>query len=585
MKTLPQRTVVIVGGGLASSLVARQLSAQGIEVVVLEQGADHRNSAAGKIPTQRDELRWDVRTGLAQDAAVQTYSLRHSVKDDALPIRRLGMFMPGSGVGGAGNHWNGQVWRWSEYDTTLRSHFEQRYGKKAIPDEMPVQDWGLTYSELEPYYDLFEKIFGVSGKAGNVQGKLQPGGNPFEAPRQNEYPQPPLEATEAGLIFKETTEKMGYRPFPSPGANSSGSYTNPDGMKLGPCQYCGHCDRFICEANAKGTPELLLYPSLRQKPRFELRTHCHVLGVDYDRTGQRVRGVRYLDLMTGEDYFQPAEVVVLGAYTMSNTKFLLMAGIGQPYDPNTRTGVVGKNFCYQTSSGMNVFFKDRWINPFMSAGSNVTIIDEFNGDNFDHTNLGFLGGGFIASSVSGRPIVSRRVPPGTPRWGTQWKQAAADWYGHSFSIGYQGSSYPHRENYLDLDPVYTDAYGQPLVRMTFDTRENEQRVSAFGTNKAAEIARAMGATILGPASPKKPPFDARVYQSTHITGGTIMGDNPATSVVSPRLQHWDAENLFVVGASVYPHNSGYNPTGPMAALALRLGDDLIRYLARPGHLS
>jgi len=63
-----------------------------------------------------------------------------------------------------------------------------------------------------------------------------------------------------------------------------------------------------------------------------------------------------------------------------------------------------------------------------------------------------------------------------------------------------------------------------------------------------------------------------------------MGDDPATRVVSPRLQHRDAENLFVAGASVFAHNSGHNPTGPLAALALRLGDDLVHYLARPDRL-
>jgi gluconate 2-dehydrogenase alpha chain len=76
----------------------------------------------------------------------------------------------------------------------------------------------------------------------------------------------------------------------------------------------------------------------------------------------------------------------------------------------------------------------------------------------------------------------------------------------------------------------------------------------------------------------------RRYQTTHIVGGTIMGADPRTSVVSPHLQHWDAGNLFVVGASVYPHNAGYNPTGPLAALALRLGDDLLRYLKHPTRL-
>ena len=89
---------------------------------------------------------------------------------------------------------------------------------------------------------------------------------------------------------------------------------------------------------------------------------------------------------------------------------------------------------------------------------------------------------------------------------------------------------------------------------------------------------------MGAAAPRKGPYDVRAYQTTHITGGTVMGADPATSVVSPHLQHWDAENLFVVGASVYPQNTGYNPTGPLGALALRLGDDLVSYAAHPRQL-
>jgi gluconate 2-dehydrogenase alpha chain len=587
MKTLPSRAVVIVGGGLAAGLIARQLARHGMETLVLERGGDLRNGAAARIPTQRDELRWDARMGLAQDAAIETYTHRRSPTETARPMRRLSAFMPGTGVGGAGNHWNGQTWRWAEYNTALRSRFEQRYGRAAIPADMPLQDWGVSYNDLETYYDLFEKLFGVSGRAGNLRGQLRPGGNPFEAPRQNEYPQPPLETTEAGLMFKETVEtKFGYKPFPSPAANSPGAYMNPDGMRLGACQYCGHCDRFICEANAKGTPEVLLYPWLEQQPRFQLRRHCHVLNVEHDRAAGRVRGVRYLDLMTGEECFQPADVVVLAAFTLSNTRLLLTSGIGRRYDPASGEGVVGKNFCFQANSGINVFVRDRWINPFLSAGCTGTIIDEFNDDNFDHTGLGFLGGGYIGVNVtSGRPIISRRLPPDVPRWGSRWKKANADWYAHAFGIGVQGSCYPHRHNFVDLDPDYTDAYGQPLVRLTFDFRENEQRLSAYCTEKAHAIGRAMNATILGPAVPRTAPFDTRLYQGSHVTGGTIMGKDPATSVVSPRLQHWDAENLFVAGASVFAHNAGHNPTGPLAALALRLGDDLARYARTPGRLS
>jgi gluconate 2-dehydrogenase alpha chain len=580
---LPNRTIVMIGGGFTSGLAARQLVSTGVDIVVLERGIDRTYTAADEIPMQRDELRWAIHHANAQNIARETYTLRHNARDTALPARRLEAFIPGEGVGGAANHWNGQSWRWAEYDPVLRTHLEQRYGK--LPSDLTVQDWGVTYAELERYHDLWEKLFGIAGKAGNLRGKIQQGGNPFEAPRQNEYPQPPLAMLEAGVVFNEAAGKLGWKPFQLPAANSPKAYTNPDGMQLEQCQYCGHCERFLCESNAKASPQLLLYPWLSRHKGFELRTGMHVTGIDYDRKAKRVRGVRYIDLRTGEEYIQPADIVVLAAFTMTNNKLLLMSGIGRPYDPQTRRGVVGRNFCHQTMSGVNVFFPNRWINPFLAAGASQNVVDEWNNDNFDHAGLGFHGGGYIYSNVTnGRPIETRLVPPGTPRWGSAWKKATADWYAHSFAISVHGTCYSHPENYLSLDPTYRDAFGQPLVRMTFDFRDNELKMSAFVTKKAADLARATNASIIGPVVPRKAPYDVRVYQTTHVTGGTPMGSHPETSVVSPHLQHWDAENLFVVGASVYPQNSGYNPTGPLGALALRLGDDIKRYVKRPARL-
>jgi len=582
IRKLPGRTVVMVGGGMTAGLAARQLTNANVEVLVLERGGEHANGAEARLPTQRDELRWDTRQGLVQDWSVQTYTLRHHRSETALPVRWMEAFLPGEGLGGAGNHWNGHTWRWSEYEPQIRTRNESRYGKRAIPKDVPLQDWGTTYAEMRPYHELFEKLFGIAGKAGNIQGTLHEGGNPFEAPRDSEFPQKPLEFGEAGLTFKATAERLGYKPFPTPAANSSAPYTNPDGQQLGQCQYCGHCERFICEARAKASPALLLYPMLRERKGFEVRLHCHVLGIEYDAAKKRVTGVHYVDLLSGQEYLQPADVVMLGAFTMSNTRLLLTSRIGRPYDPDRNSGVVGKNFCYQANSGVSLFMKDKWFNPFLATGSSQVYLDEFNNDNFDHSGLGFLGGGGInASQFHGRPIGARRVPPGTPRWGTAWKKANADWYLHSMALGIQGSCYPHRENFLDLDPTYTDAYGQPLVRMNFDWRDNELKMSKYVTQKMADIAKAVGADIVGPANPLAAPFDTRVYNTTHVTGGTIMGTDPGTSVVSPHLQHWDAQNLFIVGASVFAHNAGYNPTGPLAALALRTGDDIASYVRRP----
>jgi gluconate 2-dehydrogenase alpha chain len=173
----------------------------------------------------------------------------------------------------------------------------------------------------EPYHELREKLFGIAGKAGNLRGQIQAGGNPFEAPRQNEYPQPPLQTLEAGVIFDAAADKLGYKPFPMPAANSPKASTNPDGMELAQCQYCGHCERFLCEANAKASPQSLLYPWLARQKSFELRTGAHVNGIDYDKHSKKVIGVRYIDLESGEECIQPADIVVLAAFTMTNTKF------------------------------------------------------------------------------------------------------------------------------------------------------------------------------------------------------------------------------------------------------------------------
>ncbi|HRE09095.1 MAG TPA: hypothetical protein PKX00_25975, partial [Opitutaceae bacterium] len=105
-------------------------------------------------------------------------------------------------------------------------------------------------------------------------------------------------------------------------------------------------------------------PWLEQQPKFELRRHCHVTGLDFDRSSGRVRGVQYLDLATGESFLQPGATVVLAAFTLTNTRLLLSAGIGRPYDAESGTGVVGKNFCYQANSGIALFFPNRWLNPF-----------------------------------------------------------------------------------------------------------------------------------------------------------------------------------------------------------------------------
>jgi gluconate 2-dehydrogenase alpha chain len=583
---LPEVDAVIVGVGWTGAIMARELTKAGLRVVGLERGAHRTPREDFALPSVRDELKYVQRHELFQDTELETVSMRHDPSEDALPMRRLGAFLPGTGLGGAGTHWNGLHWRLQASDLMVRSHLEQRYGKSAIPPEMTIQDFGVTYEELEPHYDRFEKLCGVSGQAGNVRGQIIPGGNVFESPRSHEYPNKPLHRTVACELFESAASSLGYHPFPAPASNASAPYTNPEGIMLGACVYCGHCERFGCEVNAKASPNSTLFPVLLPDPKFSLRAHAYVRRLVYDEKAKKVRAVEYVDVRTGQEYEQPASIVVLGAYVFSNTLLLLTSGIGRPYDPVTGKGAVGKNYCYQVGSGVQVFVRDKTINPFMGAGALSMNIDDFNGDNFDHGGLGFFGGAWIACGTSGgRPIAHRPVPPGTPRWGRQWKRATADWYNHTVSIGASGANYAHRQNYLDLDPTYRDVLGRPLIRMTYNFRENDHQLGAYCGKVAEKIGRAMNATVVTSPDTRRRNFSVVPYQSTHNTGGTIMGTNPQTSVVNRYLQAWDADNLFVLGASVFPQNASYNPTGTVGALAYFSAEAVVmRYLKHPGPL-
>ena len=578
--------VVIVGLGWTGGILSKELTEAGLKVVALERGAMRTTANDFAVPNIRDELRYVQRQDLMTDTARDTLTIRNNPSQEALPMRRLGSFLPGDGVGGSGVHWSGHTWRWNDMEFKVRSMYEERYGKNFIPADMTIQDWGITYDELEPYYDRFERTAAVSGKAGNIRGQIQPGGNFFESPRSAEYPLPPLTTILSSELFAEAASKNGYHPFPRPTANASRAYTNPDGSKYGACQYCGYCGRFGCEANAKGSAHITVIPIAMRNPNFELRTHAWVTKVMKASDGKRVTGVAYTNVLTGEEFDQPADLVLLCAYAINNVHLMLLSGLGEPYDPVAQRGVVGRNYCYQTGAGATLFFEGRHMNPFMSAGGSNVTIDDFNINlGFDRGPHGFVGGFSIGSGYNtALPIGYRPVPGGTPQWGKAWKAATAKWYETAMNIGASGSVMANRYNYYDLDPTYRNAFGLPLMRMTFDYKPNEHKMGQFAADTINRIARSMNPTRLNQANARVEPWTVVPYQSTHNTGGTIMGTNPRESALNKYLQNWDCHNLFVVGANVFPHNSSYNPTGPVGALAYWTADAIKRYVRNPGPL-
>ena len=586
-RKLPRKDVAIIGLGWTGSILANELTDAGLDVVAVERGPWRDTATDFPISYAQDELRYRIKHELFLRNSQMSVTFRNNGNQTALPVRTWGAFMLGNGVGGAGVHWNAETWRFLPTDFTLKSHLTQRYGANFLPTDMTIQDWGITWNDIEPHYDQFEYLCGTSGTAGNLNGQVGDGGNPFEGPRSRPYPTPAMKQGYGHMLFAQGAKELGYKPFPQPSGNLSQSYTNPLGVTLGQCTYCGFCEWFGCANYSKASPQTTVLPVLLRKSNFEGRTECEVTRINLESDRKRATGVTYVD-SSGEELEQPADLVLLCAFSLFNVQLLLLSGIGTPYDPETGQGQIGRNFTHQTMSGALGFFdKDKYnFNPFVAAGAIGMMIDEFNGDNFDHGPLGFVGGGYIGQGqTNGRPIESTAVPPNTPAWGPKWKQALRDNYLSTIVGGScHGSMYSYRDVYLDLDPTYKDRFGRPLVRITIDFHDNELKMSEFLTDKYAEILQKMGAKQIV-KQPRKAPYDVTAYQTSHLNGGAIMGDNPGNSALNRYLQSWDVPNLFVMGATAFPQNAGYNPTGTVGALAYWSAAAIrSQYLKNPGPL-
>jgi len=120
-----------------------------------------------------------------------------------------------------------------------------------------------------------------------------------------------------------------------------------------------------------------------------------------------------------------------------------------------------------------------------------------------------------------------------------------------------------------------------MLRMAFDFTDNEHKMSDYLTDRAAEVARAMNPREIK-LNRRTGSWNVTPYQTTHNTGGAIMGDSPRDSFTNKYLQSWDVPNLFVLGATAFPQNAGYNPTGTVAALAYHAADAIkAQYLKAP----
>jgi gluconate 2-dehydrogenase alpha chain len=558
---LKQVDVAMVGLGAANGVAVLPLTRAGLKVVALEAGTwmHHDQFKADEI---HNNVRRMVTTGSKVKDEIPTF---RAGPDQ--PTRRAANHVMMNAVGGTSIHYYANSWRFSPWDFKARSESVKRYGPNSIPRGTTLEDWPLSYDDLEPYYDTIEYEIGVSGKAGNIQGKLDPTGNTFEGARRREYPMPPLRSTDFIERMQTAAKKLGWNPHIAPAAINSQPYGG-----RGVCAYHGYCDTGGCHVDAKNSTAVTTIPAAQKTKRLTIVERAHVTRIVSDNNG-KVTGVQYL--RDGQEYFQPAKVVLVGAYTYENVRLLLLSkSKAYPNGLSNNHGQVGKHYIGHWSgrswcAALFPFDLNLWYGAMAQGVS----LSNFAEDNFDHSGLGFIGGGSIFFNHERHPIAAAEMQTfnKTRPWGSQWKtfvhQNADRW----IAAYVQCNSLPYENTYLDLDPEAKDRLGDPVCRITAGPKDNEQRASNYAADRAAEWLRAAGAVeVVRTTTGGAPEI------STHAVGGTRMGENPETNVVNPWGFSHEAPNLGIVGGSALPTHGARNPTLTIQALAWRTAEHLVK---------
>jgi len=552
-ETLAKCDVVVIGLGAAGGLAATILAEAGLRVVGLEAGPRHSPDEFAA-----DEVLHESRNALG-DAKVnhEVPTVRASADDvAAIATATRGLLMM-NGLDGSKVHSTNVSWRMPPWNFAMRSATVKRYGVRALPEGSALVDWPITYDELEPFYDMVERRYGISGKAGNIAGAVQSGGNPYEGARSREYPLPPLRRTGYSERMAEAARGLGWSPFPTPASIRSQPY---DGR--GACAYCGSCTWNGCRAGAKGLPSLHGLLEVERSGALIVHTGARATRIETNDKGVAT-GVHFVE--NGASYFQPAGHVMLATYTYENVRLLLLST--SPHFPlglANNSGNVGKYFMTHAFPMSLGVFPGQNLHRWGGTAAQAAAVAEFDADNFNHAEAGFIGGSVLMAPAENKAIFNAlNTPPSVARWGSRWKRWLHE---NSDSIGWIWTLpdvLPYEANFLDLDPTYRDRDGVPLIRCTYRYFENERRQTRFLLNRASEWLTAAGASETWhlPIAP--------AAVSTHAYGGTRMGGDPENSVVDEFGVAHEVPNLTILGASTFPTSGGVNPTETVEALAVR----------------
>ncbi|MGH3217312.1 MAG: GMC family oxidoreductase [Streptosporangiaceae bacterium] len=524
--------VVIVGGGTAGGIAARQLAEAGLRIVCLEQGR-WVNRAEAELPG--DKAGYE----LAADGPWHPDPNRRQRPED-YPVNvsesDLPMFMY-NGVGGSSVLY-GACW------------------SRALPSDFRVRtldgvadDWPLAYEELQPFYEQADLEMGVSGLGGNP---AYPPGAPPPLPAH------PIHLT--GRKMAEGMNRLGWHWWPG--------YCSIPSRDYGPQHQCvryGIC-RMGCPEGAKASTDVTHFP-LAIERGAQVITGARAARITLNENGL-ADGVVYL--REGRECFQPAAVVMLAAGGIGTPRLLLMSESGRfPDGLANSSGLVGKRLMlhpYATAVGRYDDDLEDWLGP---VGEHIESMQFYETD----ISRGFVRGckWLLPGTAGPLEVISRLTREDSadaePLWGDRFAATMIASAGHLMAWDVIPEDLPEESNYVSLDPSLTDSDGLPAPAVHYRTSGNTVRMIEFNLARALESLQEAGAREVW--------VSGRNRTSGHIMGTAKMGEDPATSVVDRYGRCHDVANLFIVDSSVFTTSTGVNPAATICALAKRTCSHLL----------
>ncbi len=520
--------VLIVGAGASGAAAAWRLSAQGIGVTCLEQGdwLDYLS-----IPSLYDDWELVRQRSWNPNPNVRGLVSDYPINDAESPIKPL-MY---NGVGGSTIMWSCHAPRFHPSDF-----------KTQTLDGVGA-DWPLSYWDLEPYYDLNDRISGVSGLNGDPA-------NPPRPPR----PLRPIPIGKGAERLGRALDGLGWHWWP----NDIQVYESAYGDETGDCNHCGPCE-LACPVRAKASTDITYWPkALDQGTR--LITGARVFQIETDASG-RATGAAYFD-RGGTLRRVRARVVIVAANGIGTPRLLhLSASKKQPNGLANFSGMVGRHLMMHPVAIVTGVF-DEDLEGCKGITANSIVSKEFYETD---EQRGFKRGYMLQFLRSLGPVLTALGGYGVPiEWGRGHHRRMREVFNHTASAGVVCEDLASPDNRVTLDDTLTDSDGIPAPKVTYTLGENARRMIAHGVERSTEVMKAAGAKEIHQIG--------LVEQGGfHLLGTARMGADPEQSVLNSWNQAHDVENLFVVDGSAFATAAAVNPTHTLQALALRAADHIV----------